>query len=239
MDQTAQLIRKAHDGDKSAREQLVEKNLGLVITVARRFAGRGTETEDLIQIGCIGLLKAIDRFDLGFEVKFSTYAVPMIAGEIRRFLRDDGMLKVSRSMKETAGKAARAREELEHALGREPTLEEISAKTGDSKEEIIFAMESAAEVESLQKPVLEGDGNSIFLADRLVGESNEQEELVTHVMVQEALNALNEEERFLIIMRYYRDQTQTEVAQLMHRTQVQISRMEKRILQKMKTICKR
>ena len=156
MEHTLVLVKKAHEGDKVARETLVEENMGLVYTIARRFQGRGHEMEDLIQIGCIGLIKAIDKFDTTFEVKFSTYAVPMIAGEIRRFLRDDGMIKVSRSLKETAAKACMTREILEKRNGREPTLEEISEEIGAAREDIVLAMESAAEVESLHQTIYQG-----------------------------------------------------------------------------------
>ena len=149
MEQTLALIKRSHKGDKDARNVLAQQNMGLVYTVARRFNGRGCEMEDLIQIGSIGLLKAIDKFDLSYDVRFSTYAVPMIAGEIKRFLRDDGMIKVSRSLKEMAVKVCMTREKLEKDYGREPTLEEVSEEIGATREEIVMAMESASEVESL------------------------------------------------------------------------------------------
>ena len=163
------LLQDAHEGDKAAREQLVRENMGLVYAVVQRFAGRRScEKEDLIQIGSIGLMKAIDRFDLTYEVCFSTYAVPMIVGEIRRFLRDDGMIRVSRALKEDAVKAYRAREELERENGCEPTLEEVAARAGLTPDEVVLALEAAAEVESLNKPVGEGDGASLVLGDRLM-----------------------------------------------------------------------
>ena len=162
MDQTLRLIERSHQGDKDAREELVEKNMGLVYSIVRRFAGRGHEMEDLVQIGSIGLIKAIDKFDMSYDVKFSTYAVPMIAGEIKRFLRDDGMIKVSRTLKETACKAYMTKEALEKRMGREPTVEEISMEIGATREDIILAMESAAEVESLYQTIYQGDGNAIF-----------------------------------------------------------------------------
>ena len=160
MDHTIALIRRAHEGDENARAQLVEENTGLIWCVVKRFYGRGTEAEDLFQIGSIGLLKAIDKFDLGYDVKFSTYAVPMITGEIKRFLRDDGMLKVSRSLKEIAYKAYQAKEALTEKLGREPLLEEIAEETGVEKEELVMAMEAAGEVESLHRPVGMKDSNA-------------------------------------------------------------------------------
>ena len=162
MDHTIALIRRAHEGDENARAQLVEENTGLIWCVVKRFYGRGTEAEDLFQIGSIGLLKAIDKFDLGYDVKFSTYAVPMITGEIKRFLRDDGMLKVSRSLKEIAYKAYQAKEALTEKLGREPLLEEIAEETGVEKEELVMAMEAAGEVESLHRPV----GMKVFWKNR-------------------------------------------------------------------------
>lgn len=234
MEHTLGLIQKAHQGDKAAREQLVEENLGLVFSVVKRFAGRGTETEDLCQIGSIGLLKAIDHFDLSYDVKFSTYAVPMIAGEIKRFLRDDGMLKVSRSLKETAYKTSLAREHLEKAIGREPTMEEVAAEVGVSREEIVLAMESAAEVESLQKPVYQSDGNDIYLQDRLEEKENENEKLLNRILLQNLLRELNGEERRLIYMRYFENRTQSEVGQALGMSQVQVSRMEKKILKSMR-----
>ncbi len=234
MEHTQWLIERAHQGDKAAREQLVEENLGLVFTIVKRFAGRGTELEDLFQIGSIGLLKAIDHFDLSFDVKFSTYAVPMIAGEIKRFLRDDGMLKVSRSLKEAAHRTAVAKEELERTLGREPTVEELSEKTGIQREEIVMAMEAAADVESLHKPVYQGDGTAIYLEDRIEEKESMNEKVLDRMVLREVLEELDPEEHFLICMRYFQDKTQAQVAAMMGRTQVQISRMEKRILKKLR-----
>ena len=234
MEHTLVLVKKAHEGDKVARETLVEENMGLVYTIARRFQGRGHEMEDLIQIGCIGLIKAIDKFDTTFEVKFSTYAVPMIAGEIRRFLRDDGMIKVSRSLKETAAKACMTREILEKRNGREPTLEEISEEIGAAREDIVLAMESAAEGESLHQTIYQGDGNAIFLMDRLEEKSNPNEELLNHMVLNELLQGLPEEERTLLRMRYFDEKTQTQVAKEMGMSQVQVSRYEKKILKKLR-----
>ena len=230
MEQTLALIEKSHNGDKDARNTLVENNMGLVYTIARRFVGRGCEMEDLIQIGSIGLLKAIDKFDVSFEVRFSTYAVPMITGEIKRFLRDDGMIKVSRSLKETAARAGMARELLEKKTGREPTVEEISKEIGVDREEIVMAMESAAEVESLQKTIYQGDGNAILLMERLEEERDAGEELLNHMLLNSLLGSLDEKERKLLLMRYFEDMTQVQVAKQMGMTQVQVSRLEKKIL---------
>lgn len=230
MEHTLGLIQKAHQGDKAARDQLVKENMGLVFSVAKRFIGRGTETEDLYQIGSIGLLKAIDHFDCSYQVKFSTYAVPLIAGEIKRFLRDDGMLKVSRSLKETAYRTAQNREKLEKRLGRAPTIEELAKETGISREEIVLAMESAAEVESLQKPVYQSDGNDIFLEDRIEERENANERLLDRIVLQKLLQGLDQKERDLIRMRYFENKTQSEVGKLFEMSQVQVSRMEKKIL---------
>ena len=234
MDQTLMLIERSHQGDKDAREELVEKNMGLVYSIVRRFAGRGHEMEDLVQIGSIGLIKAIDKFDMSYDVKFSTYAVPMIAGEIKRFLRDDGMIKVSRTLKETACKAYMTKEALEKRMGREPTVEEISMEIGATREDIILAMESAAEVESLYQTIYQGDGNAIFLMDKIEEKENRNEELLNHMMLSEVLDTLTGEERKLIHLRYFEDKTQTQVAQVMDMSQVQVSRMEKKILTKMR-----
>ncbi len=234
MEHTLALIEKAHGGDKEARETLVEENMGLVYTIVRRFAGRGHEMEDLIQIGSIGLIKAIDKFNSAFDVKFSTYAVPMISGEIKRFLRDDGMIKVSRSLKETAGKAYMVKEALEKKYGREPSLEEISEEIGASREDIVLAMESAAEVESLHKTIYQGDGNAISLMDKLEEQGNPNEELLNHMVLNDVIQTLHEEERMLIRLRYFEDKTQMEVARALGMSQVQVSRYEKKILKKMR-----
>jgi len=234
MEHTLALIEQSHQGDKKARETLVEENMGLVYTIVRRFMGRGIEMEDLVQIGCIGLIKAIDKFDCSFEVRFSTYAVPMIAGEIKRFLRDDGMIKVSRYLKETAWKAYLAREELEKRLGKEPTVAEVSEELGVPAEEIILAMESAAEVESLYKTIYQGDGNAIFLMDRIEEKENKNEVLLNHMVLKDVLESLEEKEQKLIRMRYFEEKTQNQVAAALSMTQVQVSRMEKKILQKMR-----
>lgn len=234
MEHTLALIEKAHGGDKEARETLVEENMGLVYTIARRFGGRGHEPEDLVQIWSIGLLKAIDKFDTSFDVRFSTYAVPMISGEIKRFLRDDGMIKVSRSLKETAGKACMAREILEKRNGREPTLEEISAEIGAAREDIVLAMESAAEVESLHKTIYQGDGSAILLMDRLEERRNPNEELLNSMLLRGLLEGLPETERTLICLRYFEEKTQTEVAERLGISQVQVSRYEKKILRKLR-----
>ena len=234
MDHTIALIRKSHEGDKEAREQIVKENVGLVWCVVRRFYGRGAEPEDLFQIGSIGLLKAIDKFDLSYDVKFSTYAVPMISGEIRRFLRDDGMIKVSRSLKELSYKILQERERMTRSLGREPNLQELSEKLGLEREEIVQAMESATEVESLHKPIHQKEGSEIRLMDKLEEKDQREEDVLDRIVLQEALETLEPEERQLIYLRYFANKTQSDVGKSMGISQVQVSRMEKRILQRMK-----
>ena len=234
MDETMKLINMAHEGDKAARDQLVMDNVGLIWSIVRRFSGRGYEMEDLFQIGSIGLIKAIDKFDTGFEVKFSTYAVPMITGEIKRFLRDDGMIKVSRSIKELGFKVRAAREEMTYSLGREPTIEEIAARLDTSREEVAASMEAGAEVESLYRPTGNGDDNTMFLMDRLEEENNDHEELLNRMVLKELMEDLSDEQREIIVRRYFYNQTQTQIAGELGISQVQVSRLEKRILKEMR-----
>lgn len=231
MDHTIALIQKSHNGDEKARAQLMEENTGLIWCVARRFYGRGTEPEDLFQIGSIGLLKAIDKFDLSYDVKFSTYAVPMISGEIKRFLRDDGMIKVSRSLKETAYRAYLAGEKIREESGREATIEEIAEKIEVEKETLILAIEASTEVESLQKTIYQGDGNEILLMDKIVEEEEREEKILDMMLLRQLLGELGERERQLLSLRYFGNKTQGEVGKMMGISQVQVSRMEKRILQ--------
>ena len=234
MDHTLALITKSQQGDKKARDTVFEENTGLIYSVAKRFVGRGVEMEDLIQIGSIGLLKAVDHFNASFEVKFSTYAVPMIAGEIKRYLRDDGILKVSRSLKENCVRIYSAREKLEKELGREPVMEEIAQSAQLSVDEVVMSMESGAEVESLHKIIYQGDGNDISLMDRLQEKENGQDAALNRIFLDEILKKLDARERQLIYMRYFKDMTQTEIAVEMGISQVQVSRMEKRILKQLK-----
>ena len=224
MDHTLALIMKSQQGDKEARDTVFKENAGLVYSMAKRFAGRSVEMEDIVQIGSIGLLKAIDRFDISYDVKFSTYAVPMIIGEIRRYLRDDGMLKVSRNLKENCARIYSAREALEKELGREPILEEVAKATELSVDEVV----------SLHKIIYQGDGNDISLMDRLQEKENGQDAALNRIFLDEILKKLDARERQLIGMRYFKDMTQTEIAAEMGISQVQVSRMEKRILKELK-----
>lgn len=236
MDHTIALIQKSHEGDKAAREQLVEENVGLIWCVVKRFYGRGLESEDLFQIGSIGLLKAIDKFDLSYDVKFSTYAVPMISGEIKRFLRDDGMIKVSRTLKELSYKIFQTREKLLDLLGREPTIEELAEKMQIDKEEIVEALEAGSEVESIYKPIHQKEGNEIWLMDKLEEKEHREEKILDHMLLQQLLGTLEKEERTLIYMRYFQDKTQSQVGKELGISQVQVSRMEKKIMENLRKI---
>ena len=234
MEEMSALIGRSHAGDKEAREALIEKNLGLVHHIVKRFLNRGVDAEDLFQIGCIGLMKAIDKFDLAFDVKLSTYAVPMIAGEIKRYLRDDGMVKVSRSLKENGWKIKKAREQFQYENVREPTLQELANMTEMSVEDVVMAMDAGAEVESIYRLVYQGDGNEIYLADQIAGKGNEREKLLNHMLLKQLLSELAGEEKELISLRYFQGKTQTYVAEQLGISQVQVSRLEKRILRRMR-----
>ena len=232
---TQLLIQKARQGDKVAREQVINANIGLVWSIVKRFLGRGQEADDLFQIGVIGLMKAIDKFDLSYEVMFSTYAVPMIAGEIKRFLRDNNsLIKMSRSIKENGWKIKVAKEKLAYELGRDATMEELSAATELSLEDVVTALEANSEVESIYKTVYQGDGNEIYLVDRIKEEKNETEQLINRMTVEQLLDNLTQQEKVLIRSRYFEDKTQVETARILGISQVQVSRLEKKILLKMR-----
>ena len=225
------LIEHMQAGEKEVREVLIEQNLGLVHHIVKRFLNRGYDTEDLFQIGVIGLIKAIDKFDPSFDVKFSTYAVPLIAGEIKRFLRDDGMVKVSRTLKENGSRVKYARERLSLRINREPTLQEVSKEAGITIEEVILAMEANVQVESIYQSVYQNDGNEIYMVDQLADKGkDEQEKMLNHLVIKQLIEGLPETEQKLIRLRYYQDKTQTEVAKMLGISQVQVSRMEKKIL---------
>ena len=225
------LIEHMQAGEKEVREVLIEQNLGLVHHIVKRFLNRGYDTEDLFQIGVIGLIKAIDKFDPSFDVKFSTYAVPLIAGEIKRFLRDDGMVKVSRTLRENGSRVKYARERLSLRINREPTLQEVSKEAGLTIEEVILAMEANVQVESIYQSVYQNDGNEIYMVDQLADKGkDEQEKMLNHLVIKQLIEGLPETEQKLIRLRYYQDKTQTEVAKMLGISQVQVSRMEKKIL---------
>ncbi len=233
------LFELAKSGDKTAKEKIVSDNEGLVWSIARRFMGRGYDLEEIFQIGCIGLLKAIDRFDSNFQVQFSTYAVPLISGEIKRFLRDNGMIKVSRILKQNGYKISKAREELGTRFCREATIEEIAQMTGLTIEEIVMATEANREIESIYQTAYSSEGSEMYLVDKYVDEEKngvESEEVINRMLVEQALNSLEDREKKLIEMRYFQDKTQTQVAKEMGISQVQVSRMEKRLLTNMRKI---
>ena len=233
-EQVKKLLELAHDGDKAARDTMVKENMGLIWSIVRRFNNRGYELEDLFQIGSIGLMKAIDKFDTFFEVKFSTYAVPMITGEIKRFLRDDGLIKVSRSIKENGAKIKQARERLQAERGRDITLQELSEETGMERAEIVMALEANGEVESIYKTYAPENGKETCLVDRLPQEKDSHEVLINHMLLEQLLKELKQEERQLIQMRYFEECTQMQVAEKLGISQVQVSRMEKKILLSMR-----
>lgn len=234
MDETLKMIELAHQGDKTARDRLVTENLGLVWSIVKRFAGRGYEQEDLFQIGSIGLLKAIDKFDLEYQVRFSTYAVPMISGEIRRFLRDDGMIKVSRSLKELAVKVFALKEQLGEAYGREPTVEEIAKELGVSSEEVAASLEAGAQVESIYRPLSATEGEKGILMDKLEEKNMAQEQLLNRLTLEKVMEDLGPQEKQLILCRYFYNQTQAETAKVLGVSQVQVSRLEKKCLKELR-----
>jgi len=227
---TLELIRLSQMGDTGARNRVITENIGLIWSIVRRFLGRGQEADDLFQIGCIGLMKAVDKFELSYDVKFSTYAVPMITGEIKRFLRDDGMIKVSRTLKETASKVRKVQETLENEYGREPTLAELAASLQLAEEEIVMALDSSAEVESLNKTIYHSDGSDIVLMDKIAEEVDQNERLINHMALKKIISELEEREQSLIRMRFFEERTQMQVAQVLGISQVQVSRMEKKLL---------
>lgn len=250
MEEMSVLIARSQAGERNAREVLIENNLGLVRHIVKRFAGRGHDLEDLFQIGTIGLMKDIDKFDLSLGLKFSTYAVPMITGEIKRFLRDDGPVKVSRTIKENGIRVKMARQRIQASEGREPLVQELAEETGLSVEDVVLAMEASIEVESIYSAIYQDDGSEVYLVDRVVrgssgslgssavggcdGEDTEKEKLLNHMLLSQLLDSLEPRDRDLICMRYFQNKTQTEVAAGLGVSQVQVSRMEKKILRSLR-----
>lgn len=230
------LLHRVKEGDEEAREILVNHNLKLVFNLVQRFANRGYELEDLFQIGTIGLIKAIDKFDLSYDVKFSTYAVPLIIGEIRRFLRDDNPVKVSRSLKETVNKVHRTREELTLTLGHEPSVQEIAEHTGLTCEEIVTAMEAAQTPASIFDTIYQEDGDPIFAIDAIAGETEESSGWFDRMALKEILKKLPEREKKVLLLRFFEDKTQAEVAAVMDISQVQVSRIERQALKNIRAM---
>ena len=229
---TTELILLAREGDRRARSILVENNIGLVWSIVRRFQNRGHETEDLFQIGCIGLIKAINKFDTSFDVRFSTYAVPMIIGEIKRFLRDDGIIKVSRSLKEVSNKVRITKEILIRELGREPSVSELAQRLDIPMEELVMAMEAGHWPESLFSPISEGDSSSLLLIDKINDSCNDDEmDIIDRIALREIMDTLKPRERQIIILRYFKEKTQVQIARMLGISQVQVSRIEKKILE--------
>ena len=226
MSDLRELIARSQQGDEEAKQTLVEENSGLIWSVARRFQGRGTELDDLYQLGCLGFLKAVEGFDLEYGTQFSTYAVPKIAGEIRRFLRDDGAVKVSRSLKEQAATIKATRSRLMTALGREPTIQEISRQTGFSPEEIALAETATAATESIQKE----SGEEGFSLENILTDTESEERMLEKIALRQAVDALPEREQTVIRLRYFHALTQQRVAKVMSISQVQVSRIEKKAL---------
>lgn len=232
MSRTEELIALAQKGDRSASEALVEENAGLIWAITRRYTGKGTDPDDLYQLGCLGFLKAIDGFDLNYGTQFSTYAVPKIAGEIRRFLRDDGTIKVSRSIKEQASFIRTVQNQLIAELGREPTVSEVSERSGLTMEEIATAETATAATESIQKET----GEEGFTLENVLTDTESEEKMVEKIALRQAVDALPERERIVIKLRYFHSLTQQRVAKVLSVSQVQVSRIEKKALKELKTL---
>lgn len=228
------LIKRAKNGDKNAESEILNGNIALVWSVARKFSNRGYDLDDIFQIGCIGILKAIKNFDLSYDVRFSTYAVPLIMGEIKRFLRDDGIIKVSRRLKEIAQKAKITKEILEKELNREAKLSEIAERIGELPSDLAVALEANVAPESLYREFNDGDKSGGYLIDKIANNIDTEEEILDKISLSEAIKALDERERKIIMLRYFRGKTQSEIASVIGISQVQVSRLEKKILLRMK-----
>jgi len=233
-DETLALIEKAQSGDREAQEILVKRNIALVKSLVKKFLNRGYEYEDLFQLGSIGLIKAIKNYEPNYNVRFSTYAVPMIIGEIKRFLRDDGMIKVSRSLKELVNKAVAAKEQLKLRLGREPSIQEIAAAVDSTPEDLVYAMDAARTPASIYDVIYEDEDNPILLIDKMAEEDTQVSEAMDRITLNDLLSRLDKRERTIITMRYFQDRTQSEIAETLGISQVQVSRIEKKVLMKMR-----
>ena len=228
-----ELLRKTREGDMQARDDLIKGNLRLVLSVIQRFTNRGENLDDLFQVGCIGLIKAIDHFDMNQGVRFSTYGVPMIIGEIRRYLRDNNSIRVSRSLRDTAYKAMQVKEHMTAQNSREPTVDEIAKELGIPREEVVIALESVVEPISLYEPVFSDDGDTLYVMDQ-VGDKNDDNNWLDELALKEAIRGLNDREKRILSMRYFRGKTQMEVASEIGISQAQVSRLEKAALDKIK-----
>lgn len=230
----SQLLPLAKAGDAEAMNMLIEANLPLVTSISKKFINRGYDYEDIYQIGCMGLVKAINNFDDKYNVKFSTYAVPMIIGEIKRFLRDDGIIKVSRNVKSLAKKLHFDKEALTKKLNRDPSIDELAEFSGIDKEEILFALESSASMQYLYEVIHQDDGAPVLLIDKLSENAAEDKNLTEKIALKEALNSLDMKSRQIIVLRYFKDKTQIQVAKMLGISQVQVSRIEKKVLSEMR-----
>ena len=228
------LLLRARSGDENARQELISGNLRLVLSIIQRFTGRKENMDDLFQVGCIGLVKAVDNFNVEMDVKFSTYAVPMIIGEIRRYLRDNNAIRISRSVRDLAYRAMQAREELIAMKESEPTVEEIATRLGEKREAVLRAMEAIVEPISLYEPVTNEGGDSLYLMDQLADTSGGDEAWLENIVLKEAMKVLNERERKIINLRFYNNKTQMEIADEIGISQAQVSRLEKGALEKMR-----
>ncbi len=233
-EETMNLICSSQNGDVKAQNFLIENNMGLVRSVVKRFLNRGCEYDDLVQIGSIGLLKAIKKFDTSFNVKFSTYAIPMIIGEIKRFLRDDGIIKVSRNLKELAYKANTMRENMEKTYGREPTISELAVALDITREDLVLALDSTNATHSLYETIHQDDGSPVLLIDKIKCNEGQDNMVVDKIALRQMLQSLDARERQIIVLRYFKDKTQCQVADSLGISQVQVSRIEKRVLNKIK-----
>ena len=234
-EETMELLRRTKEGDMEAREQLIAGNLRLVLSVIQKFSNRGENLDDLFQVGCIGLIKAIDNFNTDLDVRFSTYGVPMIIGEIRRYLRDNNAIRVSRSLRDTAYKALGAREQLTRLHAKEPTIMEIAQEIGISGEDITYALDAIQTPVSLYEPVFTDGGDPLYVMDQISDKKNREENWVEDLSLLEAMKRLPDRERHIIDMRFFEGKTQTEVAQEIHISQAQVSRLEKNALRSMRT----
>lgn len=233
-EENSTLLPLAKAGDTNAMNMLIEANLPLVTSISKKFINRGYEYEDIYQIGCMGLVKAINNFDDKYNVKFSTYAVPMIIGEIKRFIRDDGIIKVSRNVKSLAKKLHFDKEALTKKLNRDPTIEELAAFSEMNKEEILFALESSASMQYLYDVIHQDDGSPVLLIDKLSENGAEDKNIIEKIALKDALRNLDTKSRQIIVLRYFKDKTQIQVAKMLGISQVQVSRIEKKVLQEMK-----
>ena len=232
-DKKLELIKKAHNGDRNARDEMIQGNLKLVLSVIQRFSNRGEPLDDLFQVGCMGLIKAIDNFNTDLQVRFSTYAVPMIIGEVRRYLRDNNSVRVSRSLRDTAYKAIQAREKLSNELNREPRVEEIAKELDMNKEDVVIALEAIVEPVSLYEPVYNEGGDAIYVVDQ-IGDRNTPDSWMDEIMIKDSIKKLSQREKNILNLRFMLGKTQTEVAKEIGISQAQVSRLEKSALKRIK-----